>query len=45
MLLDFASHHLADYKLPESILFIDTLPKGVTGKIDRKKLHEYVPGR
>ena len=45
MLLEFASHHLADYKLPESILFIDSLPKGVTGKIDRKRLQEYVPGR
>ncbi len=40
MLLEFASHHLADYKLPERILFIDTLPKGATGKIDRKRLQE-----
>ena len=40
-LLDFAREHLADYKLPESITFIDTLPKGATGKIDRKLLREY----
>lgn len=40
MLLEFARHHLADYKLPEHVLFIDTLPKGSTGKIDRKLLKE-----
>lgn len=40
-LLDFARHHLADYKLPESITFIDALPKGATGKIDRKQLGQY----
>jgi long-chain acyl-CoA synthetase len=37
-LLEFARHHLADYKLPESITFINALPKGATGKIDRKLL-------
>jgi len=40
-LLDFAKEHLADYKLPESITFIDTLPKGATGKIDCKLLKQY----
>ena len=40
-LLTFAKEHLADYKLPESITFIDELPKGATGKIDRKLLHRY----
>ncbi|MEA3434628.1 MAG: hypothetical protein U9R13_08595 [Campylobacterota bacterium] len=40
-LLDFAREHLADYKLPESITFIDMLPKGATGKIDRKLLRQY----
>ena len=40
-LLDFAREHLADYKLPESITFIDELPKGATGKIDRKLLRKY----
>ena len=37
-LIKFAKHHLADYKLPEGITFIDSLPKGATGKIDRKQL-------
>jgi long-chain acyl-CoA synthetase len=40
MLLEFARHHLADYKLPERILFVDSLPKGATGKIDRRRLKE-----
>ncbi len=40
-LLDFAREHLADYKLPESITFIEALPKGATGKIDRKLLKQY----
>jgi long-chain acyl-CoA synthetase len=40
-LLDFARHHIADYKLPESIRFIESLPKGSTGKIDRKQLKKY----
>lgn len=39
-LLTFAREHIADYKLPETITFIDTLPKGTTGKIDRRKLRE-----
>ncbi len=37
-LLAFARSHLADYKVPASITFIDTLPKSATGKIDRKLL-------
>ena len=39
-LLEFAGEHIADYKLPETITFIDALPKGSTGKIDRKLLKE-----
>ena len=39
-LLDFTKEHLADYKLPESITFIEELPKGATGKIDRKLLKQ-----
>lgn len=40
-LLAFAKEHLADYKLPERITFIESLPKSATGKIDRKVLKEY----
>jgi long-chain acyl-CoA synthetase len=33
-------HNLADFKLPKRIAFIDSIPKTVSGKIDRKKLQE-----
>jgi acyl-CoA synthetase (AMP-forming)/AMP-acid ligase II len=31
---------LADYKVPERILFVEALPKGLTGKIDRRCLRD-----
>jgi acyl-CoA synthetase (AMP-forming)/AMP-acid ligase II len=31
---------LADYKTPEHIYFMDQLPKGLTGKVDRRRLRE-----
>lgn len=43
-LLEFARHHLANYKLPESITFISALPKGATGKIDRRLLKQHDTG-
>jgi long-chain acyl-CoA synthetase len=36
----FARERLADYKVPERILFFDALPKGLTGKVDRRALKE-----
>jgi pyroglutamyl-peptidase len=36
----FVRSHLADYKLPQEIEILDTLPRGATDKIDRKKLRE-----
>ncbi len=39
-LRDYAREHLADYKVPERILFVDMLPKGPTGKVDRRTLKE-----
>jgi long-chain acyl-CoA synthetase len=39
-LLAFARERLADYKVPESIVFRDELPKGLTGKILRRALHQ-----
>jgi long-chain acyl-CoA synthetase len=38
-LLAFARERLADYKVPESIIFRDELPKGSTGKILRRALN------
>ncbi len=39
-LLDFARERLADYKAPERILFLAELPKGITGKVQRRALKE-----
>lgn len=40
----FAAQRLADYKLPERIVFLDALPKGLTGKVDRRALKETLVG-
>ncbi len=34
-LRDFAALRLADFKVPRTIVFVDTIPKGATGKIQR----------
>jgi acyl-CoA synthetase (AMP-forming)/AMP-acid ligase II len=39
-LIAFARKRLADYKTPESIIFRTELPKGPTGKIQRRALRE-----
>ncbi len=31
---------LADYKVPERIFFLTELPKGLTGKVDRRSLRD-----
>jgi long-chain acyl-CoA synthetase len=46
-LIAFARQRLADYKTPERIIFRDELPKGPTGKIQRRALraeeHAFAP--
>lgn len=37
-ILDFCSKHLAGYKVPKEIVFVDTLPRTATGKIEKHKL-------
>lgn len=39
-LLAHASALLADYKVPSRIFFMDELPKGLSGKVDRRRLRE-----
>jgi len=39
-LIGFARQHLAEYKCPEQILFLPVLPKGATGKVQRRALKE-----
>lgn len=34
-LRDFAREHLAEFKVPRKILFLDEIPKGATGKLQR----------
>lgn len=37
-LVDYCSTHLARYKVPRSITFLDALPRNAMGKIEKKKL-------
>ena len=37
-LLEYTREHLASYKLPRSVAFVDALPKNVTGKILKTEL-------
>jgi acyl-coenzyme A synthetase/AMP-(fatty) acid ligase len=41
-LRDHARDHLADYKVPERIFFTPDLPKGPTGKVDRRALKDMI---
>jgi acyl-CoA synthetase (AMP-forming)/AMP-acid ligase II len=38
--LAFSRQHLAQYKCPERVLFLPGLPKGPTGKVQRRALKE-----
>jgi long-chain acyl-CoA synthetase len=42
-LQQFARQRLADYKVPERILYLDQLPKSPTGKVHRRALKEMLP--
>jgi O-succinylbenzoate-CoA ligase len=37
-LIDFCRQHLADYKCPKKIYFVDDIPKGPTGKLLKRDL-------
>jgi long-chain acyl-CoA synthetase len=39
-LVAFTRQHLAEYKCPERVLFLPALPKGLTGKVQRRALKE-----
>jgi long-chain acyl-CoA synthetase len=39
----YASEQLADFKVPAKIIFSEALPKGITGKIQRRALKETLP--
>ena len=37
---DFAAGRLADFKVPRKLVFLDEIPKGATGKLQRIGLAE-----
>ena len=39
-LKDYAAAHLADFKVPKTVLIVDAIPKGATGKMQRIGLAE-----
>jgi acyl-coenzyme A synthetase/AMP-(fatty) acid ligase len=39
-LIAFSRQHLAEYKCPQQILFLPVLPKGATGKVQRRALKD-----
>jgi len=40
-LRDFAAEKMANYKLPEQVTFLDDLPRGLTGKVQRTTLKQW----
>jgi len=42
-LIDFCREHLADYKCPKRIHFLDDIPKGPTGKLLKRELAKLRP--
>jgi acyl-coenzyme A synthetase/AMP-(fatty) acid ligase len=44
-LLAYASEHLASYKCPREILFLDALPRTGNGKVIRRELHRMAGSR
>jgi acyl-CoA synthetase (AMP-forming)/AMP-acid ligase II len=37
-LIEFCKAHLADYKCPKTVHFVDDIPKGPTGKLLKREL-------
>jgi fatty-acyl-CoA synthase len=42
LLRSYVKAHLARYKVPREVIFLDELPRNATGKLFRHKLREYV---
>jgi acyl-CoA synthetase (AMP-forming)/AMP-acid ligase II len=41
-LMTFAKQYLADFKVPKAIRFVPAVPRGATGKIQRRRLLEFL---
>lgn len=44
-IIDFCKQHLADYKCPKTVHFVDTIPKGPTGKLLKRELAKFFASR
>jgi acyl-coenzyme A synthetase/AMP-(fatty) acid ligase len=44
-LMTFAKEHLASYKRPKKIYFLEDLPKNLYGKVMRKELKKEFQGK
>lgn len=43
-ILEYLSHSLAKWQLPDAVIFVDALPMGATGKVQKTKLREEYAG-
>jgi acyl-CoA synthetase (AMP-forming)/AMP-acid ligase II len=43
-IVQFCLAHLADYKKPRRVVFVDSLPKGTTGKVAKGELQALFAG-
>jgi acyl-CoA synthetase (AMP-forming)/AMP-acid ligase II len=41
-IIDFCKEHLADFKVPKRIVFLEELPKTGSNKISKQKLREFL---
>ena len=39
----FCREHMADYKVPKQVLFLDSLPKDGNGRVLKEKLGGFLP--
>jgi acyl-coenzyme A synthetase/AMP-(fatty) acid ligase len=44
-LLDYVHRHLAAYKCPREVVFLDSLPRTANGKVLRRQLSDLTPRR
>ena len=42
--IEFCREHLASFKLPHVVKFVDEIPRNLTGKILKRVLRERFPG-
>jgi len=43
--IDYAGQKLAGYKKPKHVIFVESLPRESTGKIEKKLLKDFAQGK